>query len=74
MEHPMDLIDIVISACLIASPASCEDKHLIFSWQGSLRQCMMSAQPEIAKWVGDHPEYFTRRWRCEYPDKRSKDI
>jgi hypothetical protein len=78
MENKMDLVDIVITAQLIASPVTRKDKHLIFSWLGPRRQwrrqCMMSAQPEIAKWIGDHPAYFTARWRCENPDKRVKDI
>jgi hypothetical protein len=70
----MDLVDIVVMVCFVAQPTACSDKHLIFSWPGSLHQCMMSAQPEIAKWIGEHPDYFTVRWRCEYPDKRNKDI
>jgi hypothetical protein len=70
----MDLIDIIVTVCFVANPTACEDKHLVFSWQGSLRQCMMSAQPEIAKWIGDHPDYFTVRWHCEFPEKRAKDI
>jgi hypothetical protein len=70
----MDLIEVVLTVCLVTQPTACSDKHLTFCWQGSLHQCRMSVQPEIAKWIGAHPEYFTVRRRCECPDKGGKDI
>ena len=32
------------------------------------------AQPYIAAWIGDHPEWTVKKWTCDYPDKRKQDI
>ena len=50
-------IEIVMLVCAIAQPERCEDKHLQFAWQGSLRQCVMAAQPYMAQWIGEHPQW-----------------
>ena len=59
----MGLIEIILTVCAVAQPANCEDKHLQFAWEGSLRQCVMAAEPYIAQWSGEHPGWTTRRWR-----------
>lgn len=69
----MGLVEIVVMVCAMAHPAHCEDKRLQFAWNGSLDQCMMAAQPYIAQWIGDHPAWTARRWRCEYPGKSRQD-
>jgi hypothetical protein len=68
----MDLIELIITVCAIASPASCEEQHLQFAWSGSPQQCAMSAPPYIAQWIGEHPKWTAVRWRCEYPHTREK--
>ena len=68
----MNLIDLIVTVCAVMSPASCEEKHLIFDWQGSLRQCAMAAPPYIAQWIGEHPNYTAVKWRCEYPHTRER--
>ena len=65
-------IEIVMLVCVIAHPDQCEDKHLQFAWQGSLKQCVMAAQPYMAKWIGDHPQWVIKSYRCEYPGKQDK--
>jgi len=35
---------------------------------------MMAAQPYIAQWIGDHPAWVTKRWTCDYPGSRKRDI
>jgi len=50
-------IEIVMLVCAIAQPDRCEDKHLQFAWQGSLRQCVMAAQPYMAQWIAEHPQW-----------------
>jgi hypothetical protein len=52
------LIEIILTVCAIANPANCEEKYLQFAWDGSLRQCMMAAQPYIAEWIGQHPAWM----------------
>ena len=63
----MNPIDLVVTVCAVLSPTVCEETHLQFSYSGSLKQCVMGAQPYIAQWVGEHPKWTAVRWRCEYP-------
>ena len=63
----MNFVEIVLLVCAIAQPEHCEHKHLRFEWQGSLRQCAMAAQPYIARWIGEHPRWTVKMYRCEYP-------
>jgi hypothetical protein len=65
----MDVVDLVLTVCLAANAADCREEHLYFESRGDLRQCMFLAQPEIAKWSGQHPHLKVVRWECKYPDK-----
>ncbi len=66
------MIELVLTVCVVAQPDTCVDQHLLFDWEGSPRQCMMSAPPFVARWAGQHREWFVRRWKCQYP-KSEKD-
>ena len=68
----MNAIDLIITVCAVLSPATCEERHLVFSSDVSPRQCVMAAQPYIAQWVGEHPKWTAVRWRCEYPHANDK--
>ena len=68
----MTAIDLIVNVCAVLSPATCEETHLVFSSDVSLKQCVMAAQPYIAQWVGEHPKWTAVRWRCEYPHMREK--
>jgi len=68
------MIEIILTVCAIANPANCEEKSLQFAWEGSLRQCMMAAQPYIAQWIGDHPQWTATKWTCEYPGREERKI
>jgi hypothetical protein len=68
----MNPIDLIVTVCVVLSPATCEETHLVFNWSGSLKQCVMGAQPYIAQWVGDHPKWNAVKWRCEYPHTHDK--
>jgi hypothetical protein len=65
----MNMIDLVLTVCLITKPADCRVEHLYFESRGSLSQCMFLAPPEIAKWAGEHPGRRVVRWKCEFPDQ-----
>ena len=69
----MELIDLVLTVCLVADTGKCRIEHLHFERRGSLAQCMFLAPPEIAKWSAEHPALKVVRWKCEYP-KREQDI
>jgi hypothetical protein len=68
----MTPIDLIVTVCAVLSPATCEETHLVFSSNVSLRQCVMAAQPYIAQWVGEHPKWTAIKWRCEYPHTRDR--
>ena len=68
----MTPIDLIVTVCAVLSPTTCEETHLVFSSDVSLRQCVMAAQPYIAQWVGEHPKWTAVKWRCEYPHANDK--
>ena len=68
----MDSINLVLMVCAVLSPSTCEEQHLVLSWNGSLAGCAMAAPPYIAQWVGEHPKWRPVKWRCEYPHANNK--
>jgi hypothetical protein len=71
--------------CVVASPGPSrlsrragaqtpcvKDQHLQFAAQMSLNQCAMTAQPYIAQWINDHPNWMAVRWHCEYGGGKEK--
>jgi hypothetical protein len=68
----MHLVDLVLLACALANPGACREYHLMFQTAGSLRSCMMQAQPYLAQWVDDHPNFRVARWHCAWPDQEGE--
>ena len=64
-EVPVGLIELIVTVCATAQMNLCQEQHLEFAWNGSLRQCTIAAQPYIAQWIGEHPKWTAVRWRCE---------
>ncbi len=65
----MNMIDLVLTVCLVSNPDACRKEHLYFESRGSLFQCMILAPSEIAKWSAEHPALKVVRWTCAFPDK-----
>jgi hypothetical protein len=60
------MLELVVSVCLLDEPARCKDVNLTFAAEGmSHMQCVMGAQPEIAKWIDTHPKWALKRWTCQ---------
>jgi hypothetical protein len=59
----LELIAIVVTVCA---------QRLEFSSQFSLKQCVMSAQPYLAQWIGEHPKWTIKSYHCEYPHSKEK--
>lgn len=59
------MIELLVSVCLIAHPARCKDVTLSFDDAVTPMQCLIGAQPQIAKWANTHPQWTVRRWRCQ---------
>lgn len=71
----MGLMELILTVCALAQPASCEETNLTFVDQGqSLAECAISAPPTIADWVNHHPTRFVAKWRCSYPGKDGSDL
>jgi hypothetical protein len=62
----MELIEVILTVCAVSHPTQCEEQHLRFASAGSLKQCVMNAQPYIAQWIGEHPKWMAMRWRCNF--------
>jgi len=59
------MIELVFAACLIEQPSQCKEVYLNFEGASvTPQQCMMSGQLEMAKWIGDHPNWWIKKWRC----------
>ena len=66
------MMELVLTVCAVAQPSACLDQRMLFDQNSTPRQCMMSAPPFIARWAGQHRQWFIRSWKCQYP-KGDKD-
>ena len=58
----MDPISLTLTVCLMAAPDRCETREAaLFE---IVTACLMAAQSEAARWLGDHPAYRLVAWRC----------
>lgn len=61
---------LAFQVCLLTAPADCREVPPIPLAEGTgLIGCMLAAQPEGAKWVAAHPNYFIARARCIQPER-----
>ena len=67
------MIELVLTVCAMAEPATCRDQRVQFEADLTPLQCMMNAQPTIARWGTEHPRWFVQRWKCRYPKKGEKE-
>jgi hypothetical protein len=65
----MQLVDLIVLTCSLASPGACHEYHLLFQTAGSLRSCTNEAQPYLAQWIAEHPNVHVVRWHCAWPDQ-----
>ena len=62
------MIELLLAVCLIDKPATCKDVSLIYSAEALTPiHCVMRAEPEIAKWITEHPGWQTKRFTCPRP-------
>ena len=57
------MIELLFVACLATAPDECRERSLVFT-DISPMQCLMGAQPELAKWTNAHPNMTVKSWRC----------
>jgi hypothetical protein len=59
---------LILSVCLVDDTEVCKDVNLAFMEDVSPMQCVMAAQPEIAKWIEAHPKWVQKKWKCARPE------
>lgn len=67
------MIDLVMTVCLLATPAACREERSEFD-AVSLMSCMTQGQFYAARWIDEHPAYRLSRWRCEQRNTRQLPI
>ena len=56
---------ILLSVCLISSPATCREERLSWSFEeASTMACMVRSQEAVAEWQVQHPDWKVDRWSC----------
>ncbi len=69
----MQLIDLILLACSLTDPTACHELFTSYvNPAGSLEACTIRAQPYLAQWAGDHPNFRIARWRCAWPDREGE--
>jgi hypothetical protein len=69
------MIELILSVCLISAPGSCKDVHLTYTEEYlTPHQCVMRGQPEMARWIAEHPQWRIARWTCSRAGRAAKDI
>ena len=66
------MLVLIMTVCALNAPDQCGEARLQFSADESLSQCMQSAPPYLAQYVGEHPNTRVERWRCAYPDREGQ--
>ncbi|MFI5013511.1 MAG: hypothetical protein ACHQAY_14305 [Hyphomicrobiales bacterium] len=66
----MNLLELIFTVCAIGNTGMCEDKHIAVEQQLSVTACVMQAQPTMARWVAENPNWTIVRWHCDYSANR----
>lgn len=57
------MIELAFMVCLRAEPTTCENRAMQFA-DMSMTACVMGAQPQLALWQSDHPDWVIQGWSC----------
>lgn len=60
------MIELLFVTCLSAATPqteTCQERSLVFT-DVTPMMCMMGAQPQLAKWVEEHPDQKVKSWKC----------
>jgi hypothetical protein len=59
------MLSIILSGCLIAHPGQCRDFKIPVDFQMPAKYCTMAAQPVVAQWSAEHPQWEIKSWKCQ---------
>lgn len=66
------MIELLFVVCALGQPDDCRERSLIFT-DVTPMQCLMGAQPELAKWSNAHPNDVITSWRCQMVNLAQQD-
>lgn len=66
------MIELLFVACLASAPTDCRERSLVFA-DVTPNECLMGAQPELAKWINQHPGHMIKSWRCQVVSFAERD-
>ncbi|MFC6789750.1 hypothetical protein ACFQE0_09050 [Methylobacterium komagatae] len=56
---------LLLSACLIAQPATCRDEQIpVGGGAANAFICLRNSQSVLAQWQDEHPCWHVEKWRC----------
>jgi len=58
------MYEVLIVACLIASPADCKTFEVPLYHYETLHQCAVMAQQNVVEWASHEPDWRIRRFTC----------
>jgi hypothetical protein len=58
------MIELAFVICLRVAPEVCEERALPPLVEATGMQCMMGAQPMLARWSERHPGFRIASWTC----------
>jgi hypothetical protein len=70
----LDVVVLIAMVCSILDPTACSEKRFLLETNGSLRSCVMEAQPYLAAWIGEHPNSRIASWRCAWPGSEGQSL
>ena len=70
----MNVVELIVMVCSLLSPNACSEKRFLFEASGSLKTCMMEAQPYLAQWAGGHPNDRIASFRCAWPEQEGNSL
>lgn len=66
------MIELLFITCVMTAPDDCRERSMMFT-DITPTQCLMGAQPELAKWVSGHPNQQIKSWRCRMVSFAERD-
>ncbi len=62
------MVELFLTACLLAQPVACEEFYAPFQRSMTLAQCARQGQLWAVRWSLDHPEWRIKGWTCTAPE------
>jgi hypothetical protein len=67
------MVELLFVVCLAGASSECSERSLLFT-DITPQRCLMGAQPELAKWSVQHPNYQIKSWMCRDVSVAAKEV